>query len=179
MFDSDQKSTGTGYTTTVALFIMGFIFCPAVLIVSRPVGYVSLSLAIACSALCLTLAWVNWKKSSRLTIPSIAIRGARVKMTKARVLTIPIMCAVLGGSLLGAEDFSNNRGLQFGLNLAAAAKQAGTKPTETRFVHQRPAVIQEMDWQPRPPVLADPVKADHACMASSITLPIVGCFALA
>jgi hypothetical protein len=28
------------------------------------------------------------------------------------------------------------------------------------LVHQRPAVIQEMDWQPRPPVLANPVKAD-------------------
>ena len=69
MFDSDQKSTGTGYTTTVALLIMAFIFCPAVLVVSRPVGYVSLSLAIACSALCVILAWVNWKKSSRLSVP--------------------------------------------------------------------------------------------------------------
>jgi drug/metabolite transporter (DMT)-like permease len=79
MFDSDQKSTGTGYTTTVALFIMAFIFCPAVLIVSRPVGWVSLSLAIACSALCVILAWVNWNKSSRLTIPPIAIQDARAK----------------------------------------------------------------------------------------------------
>lgn len=81
-------------------------------------------------------------------------------MSKARVLTVPIMCAVLGGSLLGAADFSNYRGLRFGMNLAAAAKQAGTKPTEARLVHQRPAVIQEMDWQPRPAVLANSVKAD-------------------
>ena len=41
-------------------------------------------------------------------------------MIKARVLTIPIMCAVLGGSLLGAEDLSNYRGLQFGMNLGHA-----------------------------------------------------------
>ena len=79
MFDSNQKSTGTRYTTTVGLLIMAFIFCPAVLVASRPVGYVFLSLAIACSVLCVILAWVNWKKSSRLTIPSIAIQGASAK----------------------------------------------------------------------------------------------------
>ena len=79
MFDSDQKSTGTGYTTTVALLIMAFIFCPAVLVVSRPVGYVSLSLAIACSALCATLAWVNWKKSSQVSVPSTVIQGGTAK----------------------------------------------------------------------------------------------------
>ena len=79
MFESNQKSTGTRYTTTVGLLIMAFIFCPAVLVASRPVGYVSLTLALACSALCVILAWVNWKKSSRLTIPSIAIQDASAK----------------------------------------------------------------------------------------------------
>ena len=79
MFDSDQKSTGTRYTTTVALLVMAFIFIPAVLVASRPSGYVSLSLAIACSALCVVFAWANWKKSSQLAIPSIAIQGGRAK----------------------------------------------------------------------------------------------------
>ena len=79
MFDSGQKSTGTRYTTTVALLIMAFIFCPAVLIASSPVGYVPLSLVIACGALCVMLAWVNWKKSSRLTIPSITIQDTSAK----------------------------------------------------------------------------------------------------
>ncbi|MEX2260680.1 MAG: hypothetical protein WD696_01950 [Bryobacteraceae bacterium] len=72
MFDSPQKSTGTQYTMTVALLILAFIFSPAVLIASRPVGYASISFAIACSSLCAALAWVNWKKYSELTIPSIA-----------------------------------------------------------------------------------------------------------
>ena len=62
--------------------------------------------------------------------------------------------------MLHAGDFSSYRGMQFGMNLSTAAKQAGTSPTEARTVHPRPAVIQEIDWQPRPPVLADPVKAD-------------------
>jgi hypothetical protein len=78
MFAS-QKSTGTGYTTTVALLTVAFIFIPAVLVVSRPFGYVSLSLAIACSALCVTLAWVNRKKSLQLSIPSIAIQKVTTK----------------------------------------------------------------------------------------------------
>lgn len=79
MYDSDQKSTGTGYTTTVALLVMAFIFIPAVVVASRPIGYASVSLAVACSALCVVLAWANWKKSSQLTIPSIAIEGRRAK----------------------------------------------------------------------------------------------------
>ena len=79
MFDSDQRSTGTQYPITVALLIVAFIFSSAVLIVSRPFGYVSVSLAIACSALCVGLARVNWKKYSELTIPSIVTQDSRVK----------------------------------------------------------------------------------------------------
>src|SRR5258708_2613830 len=97
-------------------------------------------------------------------------------MIKARVLTIPIMCAVLGG-LLGAEDFSNYRGLQFGMNLAAAAKQAGMKPSEARVVHQRPAVIQELQWLPRnssgSPFQADPVKEGLLCFYNGELFRIV------
>jgi hypothetical protein len=79
MFDSQQKSTGTGYTTTVALLAVAFIFIPAGLIFSRPFGFVALSLAIGCSAVCATLAWVYWKKTSQLTIPSIATEGVKAK----------------------------------------------------------------------------------------------------
>lgn len=72
MFDTSQKSTGTGYTRTVAFLVVAFIFSPAALLFSRPVGYISASLAIACSVLCVVLAWVNWKRFSRISIPSIA-----------------------------------------------------------------------------------------------------------
>jgi asparagine N-glycosylation enzyme membrane subunit Stt3 len=79
MFDASQKSTGTGYTTTVALLAVALIFSPAGLIFYRPFGYMSLTLAIACSALCLGLAWLTWRRSSRLTIPSIANRSEGAK----------------------------------------------------------------------------------------------------
>ena len=77
MFDSQQKPTGTEYTTTVAFLVVAFIFVPAVLFVSRPLGYISISLAIACSALCVALAWVKWKRSSQLSILSIATERAK------------------------------------------------------------------------------------------------------
>ena len=71
MFESHQKSTGTGYTMTVALLAVAFIFIPAVLFVSRPFGYGLAALAFACSASCVALARVHWKKSSQLSIPTI------------------------------------------------------------------------------------------------------------
>ena len=75
MFES-QKSTGSGYTTMVALLAVAFVFIPAFLLMSRPFGYGLASLALACSATCSGFAWMNWKKSSRLSRPSIV--GDRV-----------------------------------------------------------------------------------------------------
>jgi hypothetical protein len=79
MFDSQQKSTGTQYTVTVAYLLVALVFSPAVLLLTRPLGYVSVSLAIVCSVLSLVLARMNWKNSSRLTIPSIATETGRSK----------------------------------------------------------------------------------------------------
>ena len=50
MFDT-QKSTGTGYTTTVAFLVVALIFIPAALMFFGHFGYVSVSPAIAFSAL--------------------------------------------------------------------------------------------------------------------------------
>ena len=79
MFDQNQKSTGRDCTMTVALLSVAFIFSPAVLAVSRPVGYLSVSLALACSGLCIAIAWVNWKRYSRLSIPSLEAPGSESK----------------------------------------------------------------------------------------------------
>lgn len=71
MFDSCVRPTGTKYTTTVALLLVAFVLSPAVLMISRPFGYWAFSLAAACSALCATLAWFNWSRFSKLSIPTI------------------------------------------------------------------------------------------------------------
>jgi hypothetical protein len=89
------------------------------------------------------------------------------EMNRARVGALGLLCGVLGTSMLSGGDFSNYREFRFGMNLPAAAKQAGTKPAEARLVHQRPAVIQELDWQPRgfpgSSVQSDPVKQGLLC----------------
>lgn len=79
MFVSNQKPTGTEYTTTVAFLVLAFLFSPALLLLSGPLGYVSLTLAVACSVLCVSLAWLNWRKYSKLTIPSLETGRAKSK----------------------------------------------------------------------------------------------------
>lgn len=68
----------------------------------------------------------------------------RLHVFKAAV----ILCPIFSISPLCAADFANYRGFQFGTNLAKAAKQAGAELSEVRLVHQRPALIQELDWRP-------------------------------
>ena len=59
-------------------------------------------------------------------------------------------------------DLSKYREFQFGMNLSAVAKQAEIEPSEARVLHQRPMVIQELQWRPQGSFTslpqADPVK---------------------
>lgn len=88
--------------------------------------------------------------------------------TLAHIRAIGILCGVLGASALYSADFSHYRGLQFGMNLSDAAKAAGTATPDATLVHQRPALIQEMEWQPHQSFLpgsanADPFKQGLLC----------------
>src|SRR3989454_6526001 len=49
---------------------------------------------------------------------------------------------------IDTPDLSRYREFQFGMNLLAVAKQADRKASEARVIHQRPAVIQELEWRP-------------------------------
>ncbi len=73
MFDQYQKSTGTSYTTAVAC-LAAAIASPAIWFATRPFGFETVSLATASTALCLTMAWVTWRRSSQLSIPSLAVQ---------------------------------------------------------------------------------------------------------
>lgn len=99
------------------------------------------------------------------------------EMTRARLGAIGIWCGVLGTSILYAGDFSSYRGLQFGMNVPAAAEQVGAKPTEARLVHRRPALIQEMEWLPHNSsgahFQADPVKEGLLCFYNGELFRIV------
>ncbi len=70
-------------------------------------------------------------------------------MISTRSLAIPLFVAVLSAPLIHAQDLSTYRQFQFGMNLLAVAKQADVKPSEARTIHRRPALIQELEWQPQ------------------------------
>jgi hypothetical protein len=57
--------------------------------------------------------------------------------------------AVLAASLMFAGELSSYRDFQLGASLQAVAKQTEMKVSEARVVHQRPELIQELEWQPR------------------------------
>lgn len=70
------------------------------------------------------------------------------------------LLATFGTLIVHAQDFAIYRGFQLGSDIAAAAKQSGRNPTDARLVHQRPATIQEMDWQPRSVISSESSETD-------------------
>ncbi len=65
-----------------------------------------------------------------------------------RFLSLSLGADPLSAPLIYAQDLSRYREFQLGMNLLAVAKQADMKPSEARVIHQRPAVIQELEWRP-------------------------------
>lgn len=84
-------------------------------------------------------------------------------MIRAHILAISISSIVLATAMARGEDLSMYREFHFGMNLPQVAKLVGMNSSEARVIHQRPALIQELEWQPfRYPGSipdADPVKS--------------------
>jgi hypothetical protein len=62
-----------------------------------------------------------------------------------------------------SQDLSRYREFQLGSKLPVVAKQLQVKPSDAKVTHQRPAVIQELEWQAQallePAPRADPVRS--------------------
>jgi hypothetical protein len=69
-------------------------------------------------------------------------------MSWVRNIALSIFWFLISVHLLHAQDLSSYRGFRFAMSLAAAAKQAGLKPSEARVIHRPPALIQELNWHP-------------------------------
>jgi len=65
------------------------------------------------------------------------------------VLALVLVLVLLSAPVICAQDLSVYRGFQFGMDLTTVAKQAGIRPSEAKVIHQRPAVIQELEWRPQ------------------------------
>ena len=50
---------------------------------------------------------------------------------------------------LEAQDRSRYRDFQLGSDLLSVAKQAGLASSDAKVVHQRPALMQQLEWRPR------------------------------
>jgi len=66
-----------------------------------------------------------------------------------RFLDFMLSPARVSAPLIPARDLSRYREFQLGMNLLAVAKQADVKPSEARVMHQRPALMQELEWRPQ------------------------------
>jgi hypothetical protein len=78
-----------------------------------------------------------------------------------RVFAVSLQADPVSAPSVDAPDLSRYREFQFGMNLPAIAKQAGLEPSEAKAIYQRPALIQELNWQPQLSLTssqADPVR---------------------
>jgi hypothetical protein len=83
-------------------------------------------------------------------------------MNSARILMCSFFGAMLSVSSICAQDLSKYRDFQIGMNLPKVAELARMETDQAKLIHERPAVIQELGWQPGIPVGSpsspDPVK---------------------
>lgn len=78
MLNTGKRYVGRRYAMTAAMLVVACGVSPAILLVSYPYPTVAASLvALACSTICAGIAFIDWKRSSELTIPSIASPRAR------------------------------------------------------------------------------------------------------
>jgi hypothetical protein len=65
-----------------------------------------------------------------------------------RTLAVAVLGCVLLASPLAGQDRSQYRSFQLGTGLPAVAALAGVAVSEAKTLHQRPAVMQELEWRP-------------------------------
>jgi hypothetical protein len=75
---------------------------------------------------------------------SVAIQ--ELELQSQRFVNFPLQVDAVSVSSIEAQDLSRYRKFQLGMNVLAVAKQAHVEPSEARVIHQRPAVIQELEW---------------------------------
>jgi len=79
-------------------------------------------------------------------------------MKNTRLLVMALALIAMSTAQSFAQDLSKYREFQLGTSLTTVAKQAGISP-EPRVLQERPALIQELMWQP-PRVLSSSARAD-------------------
>ena len=97
--------------------------------------------------------------------PTLALQPPVIQELDLRPLhslLFPLRAQPVSAPAAYAPDLSRYRDFELGMDLLGAAKLAHMQPSEARVAHQRPALIQEMQWRPQRPLdsllQTDPVK---------------------
>jgi hypothetical protein len=69
-------------------------------------------------------------------------------MINARTLTIVALGLVVSTQALQGQDRSRYRDFQLGADLPSVSALAKVAASDAKTIHQRPAVIQELEWRP-------------------------------
>ena len=68
-----------------------------------------------------------------------------------RCVVLFVGMVLLSASAIHGQDLSKYRNFSFGMSLVELSKQVDSQPLQTKLIHKRPAVIQELTWWPREP----------------------------
>lgn len=66
----------------------------------------------------------------------------------ARTLTIGLLGIALVGQRLDAQEFARYRTFNLGGSLASVLTSTGAAASDVRTLHERPAVLQDLEWRP-------------------------------
>lgn len=69
-------------------------------------------------------------------------------MSRVHVVLVTVLGVVLCGASVSGQDLSHYRGYVLNGTLASIAKAAGTRASDAKTLHERPAKIQELEWRP-------------------------------
>lgn len=110
----------------------------------------SLATSMLCTMLLASLTYAQGVQLSPAS--SIVQRLGGIEELAWRPLIFPSLAfpvASFHAPSVTAPDLSRYRDFQLGMGLTAVVKQVGMAPSDTRVIHQRPAVIQQLEWRPQ------------------------------
>lgn len=69
-------------------------------------------------------------------------------MNSVRLFVLPVFCGLLSGSLMLGGELSSYRNFKIGMDLPTVARMTRSNSSQAKTIHQRPAVIQQIEWHP-------------------------------
>jgi len=71
-------------------------------------------------------------------------------MIHARALAVCVGIVCCSTYVQGGQGLSRYRNFELGSNVASVSTLAGVRSSEAKTIHERPAVLQELEWRPTP-----------------------------